>query len=214
MAGLAMPGLALGCGVDKLIGGEGAAAHLTILLLAVVGQPVAFFAHTALVPERSVPAPKLLLWIYCTMSAIWCASVFTLTRELLRGRVTERGALVEEATDSANECARVAPLMRRQLDLFRALVMMILTASYGVLLRRRRIGPWEAFRNLAALAPAVTGAWMLMSLSSLGCGQVYTPNETPLTVAILRMTSSIGVAIASCYVLSSCPRDGLLGALT
>ena len=142
------------------------------------------------------------------MAAVWCTTAIARARQL----TSERHGLSAGHAPSTDAAAALTSveltsgsalsLLTLRLDLCRAVVMMSVTLTHLVLLGTRRIRPWTAFRNLALFAPTVTGACMLASTASLGWrldgGQVYTPSETPVAVALTRMGSCYLVAIASC----------------
>ena len=149
-----------------------------------LSQPFALLVHVVLVPPDATATPGIVRFAYWMMTAVWSYGVLVKMWQL---ESPLEAAAAQDAT------------MLITIDMCRGALIALLTCVHGCLLQTQRVRPWTAFRNLAGMAPTITGGCMLASLCRRsGEDVVYAPNGTPLAVALLRMASCYCVCVLSC----------------
>ena len=180
---LAIPGLVLGCTTRASATEVSVSAEM--YAIAVLSQPFALLVHVVLVPPEATATPGIIQLAYWVMACIWFYNALIEMQHL--------------ETVPHDPVLLGISRLNLWLDLWRDALMALLTFAHGCLLKTHRARPWTAFRNLACMAPTITGACMLASLIGRSDWDVvYTPNGTPMAVALLRMGSCCFVCILSC----------------
>lgn len=192
---LAIPGLVLGCSTRASVAEGFVSAE--IYAIAVLGQPFALLVHVVLVPPEATAAPIIVQLTYFVMACVWFYSTLMKVQQL--ETVPPQGTEEEGEFSSQDTMLLGISRVNLWLDLWRGVLMALLTFVHGCLLKTHRVRPWTAFRNLAGMAPTITATCMLVSCFGRSDGGVlYTPNDTPLAIAILRMASCCLVCFLSC----------------
>jgi len=180
---LAIPGLVLGCTTHASATEGSASAEM--YTIAVLGQPFALLVHIVLVPPEATATPGVVQLTYWVMACIW---FYNARIEMQRLETVTKDTMPPGMSS-----------LNLWLDLWRNALMGLVTFVHGYLLQIHRVRPWTAFLNLAGMSPTITGACMLASLFGRSDGDVvYTPNGTPLAVALMRIGSCCFICILSC----------------
>ena len=204
MAMLAIPGL---CVLPSLLGAG-------VLLAA--SQPCVLLVQALLVPLRGDTAlvPAILRVAYYVLFFGWLGQLALHTVVLLDALPGVTGEVTMPSAAAQWGVAAGGGRVVQWLDVSRSAIMCVVVLAHAHMLRKGRIGSWAACRNVAASAPAVTFACIVVHAgceiaTGVATATYYTPNRLPLVATVLRMFSSTVTALGT----MEATRDGLCRAL-